>query len=127
MSKEQVGNVKGIEMIDDAILAAICIVIAILVVASLLGYIRFREMQRLYKSAEVDTMLEAQAISNQCKVCNDSRHDFGVVMSQAWRVTFAPLETGKQVQIIARRCVRCGHIEMFAKGQFDQFIHGGKR
>lgn len=114
-------------MLDNAQTKCLLFMGLVVAVTVILGYIRFRHLATLYNADEVDVMLEAQGIATRCNICQDSRGDYGIVQAQAWRVKFHHLNRLEMHETIARRCVRCGHIELFSKHTFDEFVKVSKR
>lgn len=114
-------------MFNDPQLKCLLFMAMAILAVIILGYIRFRHLAQLYNADEVDVMLEAQGIATRCNICQDSRGDYGVIQSQAWRMKFHHLNRLEAHETIARRCVRCGHIELFSKHTFDEFVKVSKR
>lgn len=114
-------------MFTESQINCLVFMIIVVLVVILLGYVRFRHLSALYNPDEVDVMLEAQGIATRCNICQDSRGDYGIVQASSWRLHFHHLSRLESHQTIARRCVRCGHIELFSKHTFDEFVKVSKR
>jgi hypothetical protein len=100
------------------------VVLALTVIA---GFVRYRHLARLYDPTEVDVMLEAAGITSRCNICQDGRGDFGIVQTAAIRLRFVALNRREVHETVARRCLHCGHIELFSKHTFDEFLKASRR
>ena len=59
-------------------------------------------------------VIRATANVGKCEVCMDVRHTWGAVVVQSLPVLFHGLKGSQRRPLVARRCNKCGNVQMYA-------------
>jgi len=98
-----------------------------LLVVPLIGLAGYYLRQRLAAlrnqppQGEVLQLIQAVITQRRCSNCNEEAHEYGHFQAGARRSVFINARTGKEFQIIVRRCKNCGNLQFYSRstGKLD--------
>jgi len=90
----------------------------------LAGYYLRKRLTALNKTPPIqETVQLIQAVITQrvCSNCGEESHEYGHFQAGARRSVFIHARTGKEFQIIVRRCKNCGNLQFYSRstGKLD--------